>query len=188
MSDLRDGMGPHAMCDDTIAALRSRVEVLEQALREWIAARNAEESAARSAARVRAQTFAGQPPPPRRMPRSALLVADLPPDEQRRINDECAKEMAPIHEAEGIHSAAKGRLADAISAAREVLRKATPPTAPWPAPSLVHLDDGQGFRLDVRPSGMAKGGVNLEYQIKTRPPDPPPMRLGAPLKPPPRKP
>jgi hypothetical protein len=89
-----------------------------RALREWTAAHDAERHAAQAAARARHKAFAGQPPLPKRIPRNALRMEDLPEEEQRRINDECARLMAPINEAERLHVAARERLQRAVDAAR----------------------------------------------------------------------
>jgi hypothetical protein len=89
-----------------------------RALREWTAAHDAERHAAQAAARARHKAYAGQPPLPKRIPRNALRMEDLPEEEQRRINDECARLMAPINEAERLHVAARERLQRAVDAAR----------------------------------------------------------------------
>jgi hypothetical protein len=104
------------------------------ALAEWVAAHDAEREAAKAAARVRAREYAKWPALPKRTPKNAVLVSSLPPDEQRRISEQCAKEMAPIKEAERVHRAAQDRLARAVENARAALSRATTATTPTKEP------------------------------------------------------
>jgi hypothetical protein len=115
---------------ETIAAVRKRAEVAERMLSEWVTAHDAEREAAKTAARVRVGEYAKWPPLPRRIPSRAVPMSSLPPEEQRRIADECAREMAPINEAEAVHREARTRLAAAVDAARAAL---APDAAPSPA-------------------------------------------------------
>jgi hypothetical protein len=93
----------------------------EEALTEWLAAHDAERAAAKEAARVRCREYAKWPAMPKRMPRNAVNIASLPKEERDRINEQCARDMAPINEAEAAHRAAQERLAAAIVAARAAL-------------------------------------------------------------------
>jgi hypothetical protein len=85
------------------------------------AAHDAEKAAKVAAARARHKTFQGEPLPPKRMPKNAVLLSSLPADEQRRIDAEIERQMAPIREADAACNAAAERLAAAIRAARAAL-------------------------------------------------------------------
>ena len=125
---------------------------LREALREWVAASDAERTAAKNAARVRVTEYRKWPDLPKRMPKNAVLVSSLPPEEQRRIAEQCAADMKPINEAEAIHAAARSRLALAQEAAKAWLSAMDGPT-PSTSPAPRQLPPALRAALDAHRAG-----------------------------------
>jgi hypothetical protein len=100
---------------------RARASALEEALKEWILAQDAERSAANEWARVRVREWRKWPPLPKRMPKDAVTMDSLPQEEQDRIRERWDRDMAPIKEAEATHAQARIRLDAAAGTARAAL-------------------------------------------------------------------
>lgn len=112
---------------DRATAAETERDRLREALREWADALRVERAEAKNAARVRAKKSREWGPAPQRMSRNAVLMSSLPPDEQRRIDEQCAADMKPINEAEAAHRVALERLNAAQEAARTALTQGGKP-------------------------------------------------------------